>query len=290
MPPSRPPRPSRAVLANSAELEQAFEGRFEDLQAKGTGGQARVFRARRVLTKERSPVNDDVALKVFLRPGEVQLIEREIGTMMRVQHPTLANLLEFGTVTANGGVLRYVCSQWVEGTPLDERLARGRLAPAAVAALGRDVATAVAEIWRERIVHRDVNPRNVILDAGERKATLIDLGIAKPLDQAAVTTRGFVRGTPGYMSPEQWDGDIELNCASDLFALAVVMTEALAGEHPTGRDQDELVTSRIVVADLVPAAPAGLVQLVQRMLAPKPQHRPTPADIAARCAKLAQTL
>ena len=272
------------------DLEHAFEGRFTDLRPEGTGGQGRVFRARRVLTKDREVTNDVVALKVFLRPGEVNLIDREIATMMRVRHSTLANLLEYGTVTAGGGVLRYVASEWIEGMPLDRRLERGPLAPAAVAAVARDVATALGEIWRERIVHRDVNPRNVVLDAGERKATLIDLGIAKPLDQTSVTTRGFVRGTQGYMSPEQWDGDVELTCGSDVYALGVVMTESLAGTHPTDRDQNELVTNRIVVADLVPAAPAGLVQLVQRMLAPKPQHRPTPADVAARCTKLALTL
>ena len=283
-------RPSRAAAATSADLERAFEGRFKDLRPEGIGGQARVFRARRVLTKEREVTDDVVALKIFLRPSEVQLIDREIATMMRVRHPTLANLLEYGTVTAAGGVLRYVASEWIEGMPLDRRLARGPLAPATVAAVGRDVATAVGEIWRERIVHRDVNPRNVVLDAGERKATLIDLGIAKPLDETSVTTRGFVRGTQGYMSPEQWDGDVELNCASDVFALGVVLTESLTGTHPTDRDQAELVTSRIVVADLAPVAPAGLVQLVQRMLASKPQYRPTPADVATRCAKLALTL
>lgn len=279
-----------SLRVTSEQLTTALEGRYADIQSLRTGGQATVFRARRVFTKDRMPAGELVALKLFTHREATERIEREVGAMMRIRHVTVANLIEHGTVTAERSVVRYVASEFVEGEALDHRIVKGPLPPRAVAAIGRDVGTAIDQIWGQRIVHRDVSPKNVMLRTGERGAVLIDLGIAKHLGQTGITTQGTVWGTRGYMSPEQWDGTLELACASDIFALGVVLVEALAGCHPTEGDQHDLLQRRIVVADLVPNAPAGLVQLVQRMLSTRSSFRPLPGEVAKRCTVLAATL
>jgi eukaryotic-like serine/threonine-protein kinase len=272
------------------QLTSALEGRYIDIQPLRAGGQAIVFKAQRLVTKERAPAGELVALKLFTRLEATERIEREVGAMMRIRHATLANLIEHGTVTLEHTVVRYVASEFVEGEALDHRIVKGPVPPPAVAAIGRDIGTAIEEIWTQLIVHRDVSPKNVMLRTGERDAVLIDLGIAKHLSQTRITTQGTVWGTTGYMSPEQWDGTLELACASDIFALGVVLVEALAGRHPTEGDQHDLLQRRIVVADLVPNAPAGLVQLAQRMLSMRSSFRPLPGEVAKRCTVLAATL
>lgn len=272
------------------QLTVALEGRYIEVQALRTGGQAVVYKARRVRTKEGTAADDSVALKLFTRREATERIEREVAAMIRVRHATVANLIDHGTVTLGAKVIRYVASEYVEGTPLDHRIRMGTLPPSVVAAIGRDVATAIQQIWLVGIVHRDVSPKNVMLRTGERAAVLIDLGIAKHLAEPGITTQGTVWGTQGYMSPEQWDGTLELAAPSDIFGLGVTLLESLAGRHPTNGNQDDLVEERIVVADIVPGSPAGLVQLIQRMLSPRSSFRPLPAEVAQRCTVLATTL
>jgi len=256
----------------------------------GSGGQGTVFRCHRLKTKDRKVADDEVALKLYSKKAEVERIEREVQALGRIRHPNLAGLIEYGTVTMGGQVVRYVAYQFIDGVALDRRILASPIAPATVSAVGRDVAAAIGDIWKERIVHRDVSPKNVMLRTGERDAVLIDLGIAKHLSQAPLTSKGTVWGTPGYMSPEQVAGTLKLSCASDIYSLGVVMLEGLAGKHPTDGDQDDLINTRVVAADVVPSAPAGLVQLIQRMLSPRMTFRPLPSAVAERCAILAKTL
>ena len=98
---------------------------------------------------------------------------------------------------------RYIIWEFIHGEALDSRLARACVPPRTVACIGRDVATALCAIWAKRVVHRDVNPKNIMLRIGEDGAVLIDLGVAKYLDQTPLTALGFTWGTKGYLSPEQ---------------------------------------------------------------------------------------
>src|SRR5690606_16371777 len=147
--------------------------------------------------------SDDVALKIYDAEGQDARVAREVAAMGRIRHPALAGLVESGHLTLGGRALRYVAWEYVDGEALDERLVRGPLAPNTVAVVGRDVASALSELWDHRIVHRDVKPKNVMLRTGEREAVLIDLGIARHLAEGTLTPHGMVWGTPGYMSPEQ---------------------------------------------------------------------------------------
>jgi serine/threonine protein kinase len=280
--------PTFAALVAVAQVRLAH--RFDFGAMEGSGGQGIVFRARRRQLEDGTPTNDDVAIKFHHDPGQDERITREIGMMTRLRHACLANLLEHGTVDVGGDQVRYIVWEFIEGEPLTTVIARGPVPPKTVAVVGRDVSTAIREIWAEHVVHRDVKPANIMLHAGHDNAVLIDLGYARHLDHSTLTGAGWRVGTDGYMSPEQALAENTLTCFSDIFALGLTLTEALTGRHPTNRRQDLVQSTLIKPSTFVTTAPAGLVQLLDRMLHPRPAFRPRPDQLADALDRLAQQL
>ena len=270
--------PSFAALASEAQARLSH--RFDFGAEVGAGGQGLVFRARRRLRPDGTPTSDDVAVKLHHDPAQDERITREIDMMTRLRHACLANLLEHGAVDVGGDQVRYIAWEFIEGEPLAKIIARGPVPPLTVAVAGRDVATAVNEVWSEHVVHRDVKPGNIMLRAGHDNAVLIDLGCARHLDHSTLTGAGYRVGTDGYMSPEQALGEHQLTCFSDVFALGLTLTEALTGRHPTNRQQHLIRSTRIMPSALATTAPAGLVGLLDRMLHPRPAFRPRPDQLA----------
>jgi serine/threonine protein kinase len=276
---------------DAAAVADALDGRYDISKEVGRGGQGFVLHAVRRRGKDGNPAADPVALKIYFDPAQVERVEREIAIMEGMEHPCLCDLVEHGSIEVDGHSVRYVAWEFIHGDALDTRLANaGPLPSRTVATIARDVATAIEEIWKYKIVHRDVNPKNIMLRTGDRNAVLIDLGIAKHLGKEPLTAQGMTWGTPGYMSPEQWRADPQLACASDVFSLGTVLLESLFGKHPTGRDQRALVLATPTVASLVPSAPAALAALIDKMLARRAAFRPSPSAVAQQCAALMDTL
>jgi serine/threonine protein kinase len=276
---------------STAEIEFQLENRFAIINTIRSGAQGHVYQATRVQTPEGSPAHDLVALKLYFDSAHVERVEREVSAMDRLRVPCLANLVEHGSIFISGMALRYVASEFIVGTPLDERLLKsGPLSPAMVAIVGRDVSTAISTLWEHRIVHRDVNPKNIMLRDDQKEAVLIDLGIARHLSQAALTSVGTAWGTHGYMSPEQSQAERNLTSNSDVFALGVVLQEALVGYHPTARDQNKLHRDPPLTEDLVPDAPTELAALIDQMLGGRPAFRPRVNDLVRRFGLLAEQL
>jgi serine/threonine protein kinase len=128
------------------------------------------------------------------------------------------------------------------------------------------------------LLHRDVKPGNILVRQ-DRRATLVDFGLAKRMTDAEITDHGHVVGTYRYMSPEQARGET-LDRRSDLYALGVTLYELLAGRPPfTHRNQLELLEAIIYqeppeIARINPGAPAPLVRLAERLLQKRPEDRP----------------
>lgn len=238
-----------------------------------------------------SLVDDDVALKIHTDRSQDARVDREISALNGFDHPCLASLVEHGFLTLGADAYRYIAWRYIDGIALDHRLRAGVLPPRSVACVGRDIARAVDHLWRKRIVHRDINPKNVMVLPREDSAVLIDLGVARFLDLAVLTAAGRTWGTLGYFSPEQWAGPGEnLTCHSDVFALGVTMLEALLGRHPTGGDQRALVAAPMSSGRFCPTAPAHLIALIDRCLMLRPAFRPTPAALSQELAGLAAAL
>ena len=233
-------------------LEAALAEHYAIDRELGAGGMATVYLARD-LKHDRH-----VAVKV-LRPelAAVLGIDRflsEIRVTAHLQHPHILPLFDSGQA---GGLIYYVMP-YVEGESLRQRLEREQQLPIDVAVgLTADVAEALDYAHRHGVVHRDIKPENVLFQDGQ--AVVADFGIALAVSAAAgsrLTETGLSLGTPQYMSPEQATGDRLIDARSDIYSLATVLYEMLAGEPPiTGP------TVQSVIAKVVTDRPRPLRQL-----------------------------
>jgi eukaryotic-like serine/threonine-protein kinase len=250
------------------EVTVALNQRFRIDSELRIGGQGVVYRALRTRRPDGTTTADDVALKLHLDPAQDERVEREIAVMDGVRHPNLARLVEHGLIQVSGRDVRFAAWEYIDGTPLDRLIAQGPIPPRNVAIIGRDVARALDYVWTNHlVVHRDVNPKNIMWRPQHQDAVLIDLGAARHMTQATITAAGATYGTMGYLSPEQCRTETNLTCLSDIFCLAITLQEALVGRHPTFGNQLILAASPPPTANLVPGAPAMLCVIIDRMYA-----------------------
>jgi eukaryotic-like serine/threonine-protein kinase len=262
------------------EVEAALGHRYIVGPEIAVGGQGVVFKATRKIKPDGSETNDDVALKVHLYRSQDIRVQREIDAMAKISHPTLARFIEDGYCDVAARHAPYVAWEFIDGVTLSDRLrSGGRLRESEVLAIGRDVSSAIAEIWLRRIVHGDIKPSNIMLKS-DGSAVLIDLGAARYLeeDNSLAARRPF--GTAGYLSPEQAKGSKALSCSSDIFSLGVVMLECLMGRHPTDNNQIPLEEG-IRASQYKIAASTGLLCTLEKMLTLRPSFRPTPAGLGS---------
>lgn len=187
------------------------------------GGMSRVFsaRLRGVGGFEKRLVVKQVLPELARDPRFVAMFVNEAKTLVQMSHPHIAPVFELGV--ADG--VYFLAMEYVEGATLAAILADGPLAPGHVAHLGAQICDALHYAHtRFDVVHRDVTPRNVIVD-GDGHARLLDFGIATPLSDEDAP----IFGTPGYLSPEQIAG--RAGPASDVFSLGAVLFEALTGRR-----------------------------------------------------------
>ena len=222
--------------------------------------------------------------------GAVLGVERflaEIKITARLDHPHILTLIDSG---AEGGFLYYVLP-FVRGESLRDKLNREhQLGLEEAVAITRQVASALDYAHRHGVVHRDIKPENILLLEGE--AMLADFGIALAVSEAGgnrLTETGLSLGTPQYMSPEQATGDRALDARSDLYSLAAVLYEMLAGEPPvTGPTAQamiaKLMTEQPCICGWCGARcpkPSTLLWLA-RWTRPPPTGSPAPASSPTR--------
>ena len=222
-----------------------------------------------------------VALKV-LRPELAATLgpERflnEIKLAAGLAHPHIVPLYESGD--ADG--LLFYAMPYVEGESLRDLLIReGRLSLETTLAIGAEIADALAYAHERGIVHRDVKPENILLEAGH--AVVSDFGIARAISAAGaerVTATGLAVGTPEYMSPEQAYGAPGLDGRADIYALGCVLYESLTGRPPAGgtspggHHTPPPRAIRTGLGRVQPAVPPAIVESMVRALAEDPKDR-----------------
>ena len=272
-----------------AEVESALGRRYTVGPEIALGGQGAVFKATRVSRPDGTAANDVVALKLHLYQSQDIRVQREIGAMENVSHPTLPRLIEHGYCHVAGRETRFVAWEFIDGQTLSQRLtSEVRLLESEVLRIGTDVAAAIVEIWSRRIVHGDIKPSNIMLrDSG--RAVLIDLGSARHLRQDNSPAARRPAGTWGYLSPEQIRAESALSCASDVFSLGIVMLQALLGRHPTDYHQSAL-SEGIRASGGNLAVSYGLLCALDQMLSARPSFRPTPAELGSRFQRLQEMM
>jgi TolB-like protein/tRNA A-37 threonylcarbamoyl transferase component Bud32/Flp pilus assembly protein TadD len=266
-----------------ARLQAVLGDRYIVERELGRGGYALVYLARDVKHSRH------VAIKV-LAPELAQWISagrflQEIEIAAGLTHPHILALYDSG---AMDGLLYYVMP-YMEGESLRGRLQREPQLPLADALqIGCEVAAALSYAHRHDILHRDIKPENILLSDGH--AVVADFGIARaltPTDDKSVTHTGIAVGTPIYMSPEQGSGSRALDGRSDLYSLACVLYEMLAGYPPfAGQMPQEILAHHVL--DPVPRletarldVPPAVEQAIRKALAKTPADRFADSDAFA---------
>ncbi|MER7709465.1 serine/threonine-protein kinase [Streptomyces werraensis] len=216
---------------------------------------------------------------------------QERTALLGLEHPHVVSVRD---LVVDGNDLALVMDL-VRGTDLRTRLDRERrLAPEAAVAIAADVADGLAAAHAAGVVHRDVKPENVLLDmqgplgpGGSHRALLTDFGVAKLIDTPRRTRASKIIGTPDYLAPEIVEG-LPPRAAVDIYALATVLYELLAGFTPFGGGHPGAVLRRHVTETVVPlpGIPDELWQLLVQCLAKAPASRLRASELAARLREL----
>jgi serine/threonine-protein kinase len=220
---------------------------------------------------------------------------QERTALLGLEHP---NIVSVRDLVVDGNDLALVMDL-VRGTDLRTRLERERrLAPEAAVAIVADVAEGLAAAHAAGVVHRDVKPENILLDmqgplgpGGSHRALLTDFGVAKLIDTPKRTRSTKIIGTPDYLAPEIVEG-LPPRAAVDIYALATVLYELLAGFTPFGGGHPGAVLRRHVTETVVPlpGIPDELWQLLVQCLAKAPASRLRASELAARLREQLPTL
>jgi serine/threonine protein kinase len=253
----------------------------------GRGGMAKVYKARQ------QTVNREVAIKVMDERAEAESPEyqrfvREVQIIANLEHMHILPIYDYGQVDG----YPYIVMRYMEGGSLNKRLRDRSLSLEEIERLLKQIADALDYTHAKGVIHRDLKPHNVLLDA-QGNAYLCDFGIAKLSGTHGITRTGEAVGTPSYMAPEQWQG-LAVMPQTDIYALGAILFEMLTGRTPF---QAENVFSLMYkhLNDLPPQLsayrndlPPAVDSVIQRALAKLPADRFETAGALARAFSVAR--
>ena len=261
--------------AEFLDLQAALAGEYSLQRELGRGGMGVVYLAREV------QLDRDVAIKVLpthlaRTTAARERFLREARTAAGLSHPHIVPIHRVG----ESGAFVFFVMSYVEGETLGERLrARGPLPPADATRVLREVAWALAYAHGRGIVHRDVKPDNILLEAGTGRALVTDFGIAHGgEDRGPASDPGKIMGTVHYMSPEQ-AADGPVDGRSDIYSLGVVGYLAVSGRLPfESSNLPALLVKQATEAPpsvmrVAPGLPAALGAAIDQCLARDPEER-----------------
>lgn len=230
-----------------------------------------------------------VALKIMsdelaAMPEAVERFIREGIATSRVRHRAIVQVFDAGMDDGTP----WISMEILEGESLAEHIeSSGLLSPSEVCRIMAEVAGGLEAAHAYGVVHRDLKPHNIFLDASSTppQPKILDFGIAKIGDSglAKLTQTGIMMGTPHYMAPEQARGQNDVGPAADFWSLGVIMLEALCGEMPYEAESVAAYLGKLITKpprdprSLAPDAPPPLLELIARCLQREPERRPASA-------------
>jgi serine/threonine protein kinase len=263
-----------------------LDNRYRLEELLGRGATAEVYRGLDEL------LGRQVAVKVFHRglsdPTTVARQRTEMQVLAKLQHPNLVTVYDakLGVEPAprspadDDADLTYLVMELVQGGTLANRITPTGMAPSDVARIGAAVAGALAAVHAHGLVHRDVKPANILMST-EGDVKLSDFGIARELAAERLTAAVDVIGTAAYLSPEQARG-AEVGPPTDVYALGLVLLEALTGRREFPGQAVESAVARLLRDPVVPdTLPGSWPALLRSMIGADPVRRPTAAQVEA---------
>ncbi len=256
-------------------------GNYEILQRLGAGGMGEVYRAKDTRL-EREVAIKTLSLEHGSQPEVLSRFEQEARAACALNHPNIVTIYELGHVNGKP----YIAMELVTGETVRELLVPGPIPFRKAVAIAAQIADALAKAHAIGIVHRDLKPENLMV-SGDATAKILDFGLAKlhgvkrvrdSDESTAITERGTVMGTVGYMSPEQATGG-EVDFRSDQFSFGSVLYEMVTG-LPAFRKRTYAETTAAILRDeperlgsRMLQAPPPFLWIVERCLAKDPKER-----------------
>jgi serine/threonine-protein kinase len=263
---AHPPHAAKTPAVGAATGWPRRFGNYELLGEIGRGGMGVVYRARQIAA------NRIVALKVLrrellrsslheTRSSPLDRFHHEVQAAARLQHDHIVTVYEAGEIEGEP----FFSMRYVEGRSLSEILRTGPIPNRRAAAYLAPVARAIAEAHRQGILHRDLKPQNILVDAQSDRPLVADFGLAKLVGASDdLTEAGQIMGSPPYMSPEQAKDSARVNAQTDVYALGATLYHVLTGRPPF-QAATAVETLRQVVSD-EPAPPRRLNPSIDRDL------------------------
>src|SRR6267154_1182840 len=247
--------------------------RYEILALLGQGGMGAVYKARD------AELDRLVALKIIrpeltTNPEILKRFKQELILARQVTHRNVIRIFDLGQ--ADG--FKFITMEYLEGQDLRVVLReKGKLTPEAAARVILQICRALEAAHGEGVIHRDLKPQNIMLDANGR-AYVMDFGIARSAYLPGMTQTGALVGTPEYMSPEQAKGE-KLGERSDLFSLGVILYELVIGQSPYYSDTPlatlwkRLQEKAKPLCEIDPTIPKAFSDIVEKALEIEPENR-----------------
>jgi urea transport system substrate-binding protein len=271
---------SSFLSAPTSPDELGWLANYRVLKVLGRGGMGVVLRA------EDIHLQRIVALKVILPEIAANPVARErflrearAGAQLKSDH--VVTIYQVG----QDNDVPFLAMEFLEGESLETRMEKGDGIPfVEICRIGKEAAAGLATAHAHGLIHRDIKPGNIWLEAGTGRAKLLDFGLARAANSSTGLTRtGTVIGTPDFMSPEQARGE-ELDARSDLFSLGAILYTMCSGHVPfQGSSVMAVLTALAVktakpVREINPDVPEDLAALIDALLQKDPSHRPETAQ------------
>ncbi|MBI5955480.1 MAG: protein kinase [Chloroflexi bacterium] len=255
-------------------IGKVFAGKYKIIDEVGSGATSTVYMARNLDT------NQILALKVLSQSSStdaefIRRFQREAVIIKNLNDPHIVRVYDFG---CQDGIY-FLAMEYVDGRPVSEELAKsGKLPLEKALNIAIQAAEGLQAAYRSGIVHRDIKPQNLMLDADGR-LRIMDFGTARGGDLSSITVSNVFIGTPYYISPEQAEKGKSADIRSDLYSLGAVLFEMLSGKVPFQGDSAAMVVVKHMtdpVPSLTaqdPTIPSQIDQIVQKALAKDPAQR-----------------